>query len=123
MSAKSRIFIAAGFALLSTNAWAANLANITEYAAVGVAQGTVAQIAAEPRLGSADVNFAGGATQSAAFNAATSYVRVICDTQCAVTFGTNPTATTTSTLVPALLPEYFAVPKGQAYKISVIARP
>jgi hypothetical protein len=111
------------FALLATAANAASKLYISEYAAVGAAQGTVAQVAAEPVLANQLLDFSGGVTSSAAFNAATSYIRVVCDTQCAVLFGTAPTATTSSKMLPALLPEYFAVPKGQSYKISVIAAP
>jgi hypothetical protein len=118
-----RPLMVAFLALFATQATAASKLYISEYAAVGVAQGTVAQVAAEPILANQLVDFSGGVASSAAFNAATSYVRVVCDTQCAVLFGTAPTALTSSKLLPALLPEYFAVPKGSAYKISVIASP
>lgn len=118
-----RLFATAFFALLVSQASAASKLYISEYSAVGTASGTVAQIGAEPAVTNQLVDFSGGVTSSAAFNSATSYIRVVCDTQCAVLFGTAPTATTSSKMLPALLPEYFAVPRGQSYKISVIAAP
>lgn len=118
-----RTLAAAFFVLLVTEASAASKLYISEYASVGVATGVVAQIAAEPSTDQTPVDFSGGVASSSAFASTTSYVRVVCDTQCAVKFGTAPTATTSSKMLPALLPEYFAVPKGSSYKISVIAAP
>jgi len=59
--------------------------------------------------------------QSAAFNATTSIVRVVSDVACSVHFGTNPTATTAKMMLTAGVAEYFYVPKGESYKVAVIA--
>lgn len=118
-----RLFFTAVFALLVSQASAANKLYISEFAALGVASGAIAQVAQEPAVTNQLVDFSGGVASSAAFDTKTSYIRVVCDTQCAVLFGTAPTALTSSKLLPALLPEYFAVPKGASYKISVIASP
>jgi len=118
-----RTLAAAFFVLLVTEASAASKLYISEFAALGTASGAIAQVAQEPEVTNQLVDFSGGVASSAAFNTKTSYVRVVCDTQCAVLFGTAPTALTSSKLLPALLPEYFAVPKGASYKISVIASP
>lgn len=45
-------------------------------------------------------------------------VRVVCTTDCRIAIGSNPTATTSSTLLPAGVPEYFAVREGE--KLAVI---
>jgi hypothetical protein len=95
---------------------------ISEYNGIGITTGVVAQIAVEPSKDQV-VDFSGGVTSSAAVSNNASYVRLICDTQCSVQFGTAPTATTSTKLLSAGVPEYFSIPKGQAYKISVIANP
>lgn len=99
--------------------------SVTEFLNVGNA-GTNFQNPAEiamtpPVVDQGSVSFGGGATQSAAFNASTRYVRLLCDVQCSVAFGANPTATTSNMVLPAGLPEYFGVIAGQ--KVSVIANP
>lgn len=58
-------------------------------------------------------------TQSAAFNAATRYVRVISDAACHIAAGANPTATTSNMRLIADAPEYFGVVAGQ--KLAAIA--
>lgn len=95
---------------------------ISEYAAIGTARGNVAQIAVEPVIvDQTPVDFTAGVTLSAVFNAATQYVRIMCDARCAVVFGAAPTATTSNKTLPADTPEYFAVQAG--HRISVIANP
>lgn len=107
--------------LVATPSWAANKAYISEYAALGTARGDIPQIAQEPSQAEQVVDFGGGATQSAAFGGGTKYVRVVCDIRCAVVFGANPTATTSSKPMGPDAPEYFGVNPGQ--KISVVASP
>ena len=119
-----KLLAVACFALLATEAQAANRLFLSQYVSVGSPAGTVAQIAQEAVVvADTVVDFSGGVTSSAVFDSKTNYVRVLCDTQCSVSFGTSPTATTSSKLLPALLPEYFAVPKGASYRLSVIASP
>lgn len=55
-----------------------------------------------------------------AFGANTAIVRVATDCNCRISFGTNPTATNTSPMLPAGSVEYYAVPKGGAFKLAVI---
>ena len=56
---------------------------------------------------------------SAAFSQSTTLIRINVDTTCSVSFGTAPTATTTSMRIPANQTEYFVVPPGT--KVAVIA--
>lgn len=119
-----KLTLASLLVLLASQAEAANRLSLSQYVSVGSPAGIVAQIAQEPPV-TADtiVDFSGGATQSALFNSKTNYIRVVCDSQCSVVVGTSPTAATTSKIIPALLPEYFAVPSGGTYRLSVIANP
>jgi hypothetical protein len=59
--------------------------------------------------------------QSAAFGPNTGMVRVWCDTQSAVAFGANPTATTNNMPLPAGVAEYFDIVPG--HKAAFILRP
>lgn len=89
---------------------------------VGPAQTTAAMIAPEPSIVDQNpVDFTSGAAQSAAFNTKTRFVRVICDAQCSIKFGSSPTATNQNKPLAAMQAEYFAVIPGQ--KISVISNP
>lgn len=67
------------------------------------------------------VDFSGGATQSTAFDDTTSRIRVCADAACQFLIGADPTAATTSQLLPANAPEYFSVAKGKSWKISFLA--
>lgn len=75
----------------------------------------------EPRIANQTVVIGAGSLQSSAFNAATTFVRVHVDAICSIEFGTNPTATTSTRRLAANATEYFSVPKGQSYKLAVIA--
>ena len=57
-------------------------------------------------------------TQSDTFTAGVSMVRLISSVDCYVAFGTDPTATTNSTLLRSGVAEYFGIGKGD--KIAVI---
>jgi hypothetical protein len=117
-----RIYAAAIFALFATQAQAADLLYISEYNAIG-GSGQV-QVASEPAtVDQVTADFTSAAVQSSAFQANTSIVRLICNVQCSVLFGTNPTATNANKVLPALIPEYFYVQPGQSYKISVHTNP
>jgi hypothetical protein len=52
-------------------------------------------------------------TQSAAFSAATRFVRIVADANCHVAFGANPTASTSSMRLTADASEFFGVVPGQ----------
>lgn len=96
---------------------------VTEYVSVGVAQvgGGVAQVPQEPPLvDQTPVDYSGGHAESAAFNAATTLVRIHTDSICSVVFGKAPVATTGNARMAANQTEYRAVIKGQAFKVSAI---
>jgi hypothetical protein len=118
-----RIIAAALFALLSiTSAEAASRVWISEFGVLTATAsgGSPGQMAAIPAITiQSTLDISGGVQSSAAFNAQTKYIRIICEVQCAVNGG--GTATTSSTLIPALSPEYFGVQPGAT--VSVIAAP
>lgn len=117
------ILAAIGLALCAGEADAA-VCYIREYNTIGQAQNQPAQIALEPGVtDQVTSDFSGGAVQSSFFNAATTYVRLWCDTQGSFLVGTNPTAAATNAPVAAKVPEYFGVPPGGLYRVSVHANP
>lgn len=74
-----------------------------------------------PPVAEQTVSFTGTAGQSAALNVATQYVIVEADAACHLAFGTNPTATTSSTVrLAANTPKEFRVDSD--HKISAIAQ-
>lgn len=86
------------------------------------APGGLGQIAQQPTLAEQTVVIGASSTQSAAFNTNTRFVRLHCDVAAEVEFGTNPTAVlNTSARMAANQTEYFGVPKGQSFKVAVIA--
>lgn len=72
------------------------------------------------RLGPAQaVSVSASSTQSTALSASTCFmVRLLATQDCYVAFGTNPTATTSSTRIIANQPEYFAAKAGD--KVAVL---
>jgi hypothetical protein len=111
------------FALSATGASAASRVWISEFSALTATQsgGSSGQMAALPaKVIQSTLDISASAQTSAAFNAETRYVRVICEVQCAIR-GDGVTATTSSILMPALSTEYFGVVPGST--ISVIAAP
>ena len=93
---------------------------ITEFASVGSAGGGALQIAKMPAVAKQQVDTTGGVQTSAAFNASTKFIRVICEVQCAVR-ADGTAATITDLLIPAYTAEYFGVLPGST--LSVIAAP
>jgi hypothetical protein len=93
---------------------------ITEYTTVGAdAGGTPQPIARHPPAAvQAALAITGTSAQSAAFNAATRYVRLRSDAACHFVVAANPTATTDATPLDANAAEYFSVPAG--FKLAVI---
>jgi hypothetical protein len=118
-----RLLAASLLCLMATQANAATC-SIREYNTIGQAQGQPAQIALEPAIADqVTTDFSGGAVQSGFFNAATSYVRLWCDTEGSFLVGTNPTAAATNAPIAAKNPEFFGVPVGGLYRLSVHAHP
>jgi len=93
---------------------------ITEFAGIGAAGGGALQIAKLPAVAKQQVDTTGGVQTSAAFNASTRFIRVICEVQCAVR-GDGTAAAATDLLIPAYTAEYFGVVAGGT--LSVIAAP
>lgn len=119
-----KLLAAACFAFMATQAHAADNCYIREYAAIGQALTVPAQIASEPGItDQVTADFTSAAVQSSAFNAQTTFIRLWCNAQASILFGTNPTAANTNAPIAANTPEYFAVPVNQGYKISVHTNP
>lgn len=119
-----RLLGAALLCLFSSNAFAASKLFVSEYSTLATTNsgGSQAQIGSEPNVADQVVDFSGGAAASAAFNANTRFVRLQCDTRCAIRVTTAGTAATTSNKpLAADSPEYFGVLPGD--KVSVIASP
>jgi hypothetical protein len=117
-----KLLLAAALLLLPATANAASRVWISEYAVMTATAsgGSAGQMAAIPAITiQSPLDISGGVQSSAAFNAQTKYIRIVCEVQCAV--NGSGTATTSSTLLPALSPEYFGVQPGAT--ISVIAAP
>lgn len=87
---------------------------VTEYGGLDPALVAVAP----PLVDQTPVVIGAGSLQSAAFDAATTLVRIHTDAICSIAFGTNPTATANSQRMAANSTEYFAVKFG--HKVAVI---
>lgn len=88
---------------------------ISEYRSLAAdSQGNEIQVALEPRITSQTVTYTASA-QSAAFNSATRFVRIVCDAKAHFRFSTAGTnATASDPFVAADSPEYFGVQPGQS---------
>lgn len=109
-----------GGALSPQGALAATL-YISEFASPSGSTGstTAPGVFPQPAVTDQIVAIGGSSTQSAAFNAGTHAIQVECDSDCSVSIGANPTATTTNFLMGDGIPYQFVVVPGQ--KIAVIA--
>lgn len=103
---------------------------ITEYVstAIVISGGMVVQVPQEPPLAEQAIAITGSSVQSAAFNKATTLVRVNIDgtAAAALTFGTNPTATVPSAglgsqRVSTNGTQFHGVPRNQSFKVAFIA--
>jgi hypothetical protein len=120
---RKALLATACLALFATQAQAAKC-YIREYNTLGAAHGTPAQIAAEPAVtDQVTADFTSAPVQSSAFQLGTTFIRLWCDTQGSFLVGTNPTAANTNAPIAAGTPEYFSVPEGGLYKLSVHSNP
>ncbi len=94
---------------------------VTEFQTIGMRQNRMVEAAEQPPLAEQTVSIGASSTPSSAFNASTEIVRLHTDVVCSIQFGTAPTATTSLMRMAANSGEYFVVPKGQSYKVAVIA--
>jgi hypothetical protein len=100
----------------------ANKLFVKEYVVLGNDKKSVAQVPMEPALvEQTPVDFTSGSTQSAAFNDATTLVLLESDTDCHITFGTNPTSTTDKEPLKAGVTKYRSVKPGSALKVAAIS--
>lgn len=77
------------------------------------------QIPVQPPVAEQTVTFT-TTTQSSAFNTSTNLVRIQPTGICSISFGTNPTATTSKMRMTAGSEAYFVVPQGQSYKVAAV---
>jgi hypothetical protein len=117
----ARILAAACLAsLFATEAFATSTCNVREYSQLP-AVGALGNTAAEPGIDQSAVDFTSGHAESAAFAAATKYIRIICSAQASFLVAPAPVAANTNSWMPAALPEYLGVQPG--HKISFVANP
>lgn len=75
-------------------------------------------ILTEPGLASQTVAIGGSTTQSSAFTSSTNFIRLSTDAICSVAFGSNPTATATTSRMAAGTERIVQVSPG--HKVAVI---
>ena len=91
---------------------------ITEYTQAGGPSGLGMLLPNDPPVAEQTVTIGSSSTQSAAFNAATTFIRVHTDAICSVLIGANPAAAATDARMAASTTEYRVVKPG--HKIAVI---
>ena len=92
---------------------------LTEFQASGNAEsGAQLQVGVQPAVAMQKITFA-GSVQSSEFDERTRFIRLHCDADCHVVFGTNPTATTNHMPMLANSTEYFGVVQS-GLKLAVI---
>ena len=98
------------------------IAYITEFADVAVLQGNRVAMAMQPPIAEQAITFTSTAGTSAAFNATTKLVRICVDSIASILFSTAGTAAVLSTnaRMSAGQTEYFGVPQGQGFKVSIV---
>jgi hypothetical protein len=114
-----RLFAAAFLLAVSCSGASASSCNVTEFSLTADAGVQVART--PPLVDQAPITTSGTTAQSLAFSGDTKMVRVWCDTQSAVAWGTNPTATTNNMPLSAGVAEYFQV--APSTKAAFILRP
>lgn len=92
------------------------MAVVNQNAGLMLPSGNVAQT---PQLVEQIVSISGSASSSSAFGKATTLVRLHCDAICSVSFGSAPSATTSSARMVVGQTEYFGVIPG--HSVSVIS--
>lgn len=103
---------------------AAAIVYVTEFSELAPTAAGQSATAAQPPMAEQTITSSASSAQCAnAFQPATRFVRMHCDTSgpVCIEFGANPTATVTTARMAANQTEYFAVPRGQGWKVAVIA--
>lgn len=97
--------------------WAATC-KISEYANLVMDEaGRIVPVAVEPSITTQNVTYTSSA-QSAAFNANTRFIRIVCDAKAHYVFSANPTATAAAPYLAADAPEYFGVARGSSLEVA-----
>lgn len=91
---------------------------IAEFSKLYTNPNGVGQMGECPPLAEQTVSIGGSSTASAAFNAATSVIRIHTDAICSLAFGSAPTASSVTMRLAANQTEYFGVAAGT--KVAVI---
>lgn len=115
-----RLICAGLFLVLSCATALASTCNVTEfplYAPSGVQVADLDALVADQ----SPISTSGSSAQSAAFSGDTQLIQISCDTQSAMAYGSNPTATTSNMTIPAGLIIYYRVKGGK--KVAFILRP
>lgn len=93
--------------------------NVCQFREVEDTRGQRVPLVSGSDVTSANVTFT-TSTQSSAFAATTSVVRLVADAACYVKFAADPTAAAGDVYLPANSVEYFSVPPGLDYKVAVV---
>jgi hypothetical protein len=115
-----RLAAASLFLALSCLGAFASTCNVTEfllYAPGGVQVADLDSLVTDQ----SPITTSGTTAQSAAFSGDTKMIQISCDTQSAMAYGSNPTATTSNMTIPAGSFIYFKVTGGK--KVAFILRP
>lgn len=94
--------------------------NITEAPRLVMHQGGVGQVLPLHEVTVQAISTSGTSAQSAALQATTRFVRLAPSTAVHIATGTDPTASSATTYMPAGTVETFEVQPGASYKIAVI---
>jgi hypothetical protein len=115
-----RFLAASLFLALSCLGAMASTCNVTEfllYAPGGVQIADLDSLVTDQ----SPITTSGTTAQSAAFNGDTKMIQISCDTQSAMAYGANPSATTSNMTIPAGAFIYYKVTAGK--KVAFILRP
>jgi hypothetical protein len=82
--------------------------------------GTIPAHDAKRKIAEQKLTPGGGAVQSSAFNAKTSFICIHTDTACNIEISADPTASTSTTHLAAGVYRDFAVPQGASWKIGTV---
>ena len=103
--------------LWAAPSWAATC-KISEYANLVMDEAQrIVPVAVEPAVTTQNITYT-SSTQSAAFNASTRFIRIVCDAKAHYVFGANPTATAAAPYLATDTAEYFGVARGASLEVA-----
>jgi hypothetical protein len=115
-----RLAVASLFLALSCLGALASTCNVTEFLLYAPAGVQIADLDSL-KVDQSPITTSSTTAQSAAFGGDTKMIQISCDTQSAMSYGANPTATTSNMTIPAGLFIYYKVTAGN--KVAFILRP